>query len=155
MEKINLSRVIIGGLIAGLVMNVSEFLLNAVVLAKQVEAAMQALNRPPADGAAIGKLVVLTFAVGIAAVWFYAAIRPRFGAGPKTAVIAGLGVWAMVYLYSAVVGSVLGLFPANLYLIGAVWELFATVIATVAGAAVYKEGESHETVRSLKEEMGS
>jgi len=144
MEKINTVRVITGGLIAGLVMNISESLLNAVVLAKDVEQAMQSLNRPPVGGGEIAGLVALTFVVGIAAVWLYAAIRPRFGPGPKTAMLAGLALWAMVYLYSAVVGGAIGLFPAKVYFIGAVWELVATLIATLAGAAVYKEAEGHQ-----------
>ena len=32
-------------------------------------------------------------------VWLYAAIRPRFGPGPKTAICAGLIVWGLSYLY--------------------------------------------------------
>ncbi|HSE60477.1 MAG TPA: hypothetical protein VLA99_17380 [Nitrospiraceae bacterium] len=31
----------------------------------------------------------------LSALWLYAAIRPRFGAGPKTALYAGLGVWVL------------------------------------------------------------
>lgn len=144
MEKINTVRVITGGLLAGLLMNISEFLLNTVVVAKDVEQVMGSLNRPPVGGGEIAKLVALTFFVGIAAVWFYAAIRPRFGPGPKTAALAGFVLWAMVYLYSAVVGSAIGLFPAKVYIIGAAWELAATLIATLAGAALYKEAEGHQ-----------
>jgi hypothetical protein len=44
----------------------------------------------------------ITFVLGILAVWTYAAIRPRFNAGPKTALCAGLAVWAMSYLYAGV-----------------------------------------------------
>ena len=38
------------------------------------------------------------FLVGIFAVWLYAAIRPRYGAGPKTALCAGAAVWGIGYL---------------------------------------------------------
>src|SRR5207249_3963498 len=37
------------------------------------------------------------FLVGIFAVWLYAAIRPRYGAGPKTALCAGAAVWGLGY----------------------------------------------------------
>lgn len=137
--KINIARLILGGLVAGLVMNVSEFLLNAVVLAKDVEAAMQAINQTMPDGGEILKLVGLTFVVGLTTVWLYTAIRPRFGAGAKTALVAGLAVWLLVYFYSAVVGSTMGLFPTNIYVIGGVWEFAATLIASLAGCALYKE----------------
>ena len=39
MGKINIARVIAGGLLAGLVINVSETILNTVVLGSQLEAA--------------------------------------------------------------------------------------------------------------------
>ena len=37
MGKINFGRVLLGGLVAGLVINIGEYLLNGVVLAKQME----------------------------------------------------------------------------------------------------------------------
>jgi hypothetical protein len=137
--KINIVRLILGGLVAGLVMNVSEVLLNAVVLAKDVEAAMQAINQTMPDGGEIMKLIGLTFVVGLITVWLYAAIRPRFGAGAKTALIAGLAVWLLTYFYGSVVNSTMGIFPTNIYVIGGVWELVATLIASLAGCALYKE----------------
>lgn len=137
--NINIARVILGGLVAGLVMNTSEFLLNAVVLASQIEAAMAAINQPTPGGGQIMKLVGLTFFVGLATVWLYAAVRPRFGSGWKTALIAGLAVWLLVYFYSSVVGSAMGLFPASVYLIGGAWELVATLVASHAGCALYRE----------------
>ncbi len=139
MGKINLGRVLLGGLLAGLVMNVSESLLNGVVMASEVEAAMQSVNRPAVGGGEIAKLVLLTFALGVATVWLYAAIRPRFGIGTKTALLAGLAVWLLAYFYGAVVGSVTGLFPVRLYLIATGWELIATLLAALAGAWLYKE----------------
>src|SRR5204863_8105313 len=50
MEKINWSRVILGGLLAGLIMNVGEFMLNVVVFAKELEEATRKLNLPPPGG---------------------------------------------------------------------------------------------------------
>ena len=47
-------------------------------------------------------MIAMTSALGIAAVWLYAAIRPRYGAGPRTAVIAGLAVWVMADLWSGI-----------------------------------------------------
>ena len=50
MGKINWTRVILGGLVAGVIINISEFLLNGVVLAKDMEAAMRALGRQMGAG---------------------------------------------------------------------------------------------------------
>jgi hypothetical protein len=86
MGKINLGRVFVGGLAAGLVINVGEFILNGPILGEPWQAAMKSINRAPIGGQAIAGFVVLAFLVGIGAVYTYAAVRARYGAGPKTAV---------------------------------------------------------------------
>jgi hypothetical protein len=139
MGKINAGRVLLGGLAAGLVMNISEFLLNAVVLAKDLEEAMRKINLPPAGGAAIIMMILLTFVTGVVTVWLYAAMRPRFGAGPKTAIIAGLAVWFLIFVHGAIADSAMGLFPTGISLIAVVWGLFEATIGALAGAWLYKE----------------
>ena len=92
MDRINWNRVLLGGLLAGLIINASEFVLNGVVLQSDWNAAMKALNKPgDVTGGQIAGFNLWGFATGIIAVWLYAAIRPRYGAGPKTAAIAGVG----------------------------------------------------------------
>ena len=142
MEKINIGRVLLGGLVAGLVMNISEFLLNAVVLAKDLEEAMRRINLPPAGGASVAVLIVLTFITGIVTVGLYAAIRTRLGSGPKTAIIAGLIVWFLIFVHGAIADSAIGLFPIGISLIAVVWGLFEAAIGAVAGAWLYKEAQS-------------
>src|SRR6266705_759182 len=96
MGRINWGRVFLGGLLAGVVINVGEFLFHAVLFKDQVAEMMRSLGNDPATvmtGSAVVIWNILGFLTGIAAVWLYAAIRPRFGAGAKTAAIAGVGVW--------------------------------------------------------------
>src|SRR3989442_14768444 len=76
MGKINWIRVILGGLAAGLIINVFESVLNGVILAKDMEAAISALGRQMGGGA-LAMFIAWGFLVGIFAVWLYAAIRPR------------------------------------------------------------------------------
>lgn len=139
MGTINLFRVILGGLVAGFIINLSEFLLNEPILGRRWAQAMETLNRPPMGGSAIILFVILGFALGIVAVYLYAAIRPRFGAGPRTAICAGLFVWFFVYLYAGAGMIGMGLFPRSLVLIGIAWGLLELPIATVFGAFLYKE----------------
>ncbi|OGG48685.1 MAG: hypothetical protein A3F84_29495 [Candidatus Handelsmanbacteria bacterium RIFCSPLOWO2_12_FULL_64_10] len=141
MSKINVGRVIVSGLLAGVVLNVGEFVLNEPILGDQWTAAMAALNRPPIGGDMIAWFVLLTFVLGIALVWLYAAIRPRFGAGPKTAVWAGVTVWFFACLWGFGSTWVMGLFPARLVGIILVWELIEVPLAAVAGAWLYREAE--------------
>ena len=123
MGSINTARVVIGGIVAGLVVNVSEFVVNMVVLGADMNTAMARLNLPPVDNRAIGVFVAMGFALGIATIWLYAAIRPRYSPGPKTALCAGAAVWFFAYFYPSVGSAVMGLFPGRLMAIGVIWGL--------------------------------
>jgi hypothetical protein len=139
MGKINVQRVVVGGLLAGLVLNVVDFLLYGVILADDLNAAMQALGKPPMPASTIAVFVVLDFLYGIALVWGYAAIRPRFGAGPRTAVFAGLYMWVLIALLHAVGEAPMGLMPKNFFVIGTLVALVLFPVAAVTGAKVYTE----------------
>src|SRR5262245_32055666 len=139
MGRINLGRAVIGGLLAGLLINISEFILNGVVLADEMTAAMKALNRPDVDNSMIVWFVILGFGVGFMTVWLYAAIRPRLGAGVRTAVCASLVVWGLGYLYPNLFLIITGIFPARLMIIATIWGLVELAIAGVAGAWLYTE----------------
>jgi len=139
MSRINIGRTVVGGLLAGLVVNVNEFVLNTVVLGEDMDRAMLALNVPAIGNQAIARFVVLGFALGIATIWLYATIRPRFGPGVPTAVIAGVTVWFFAYLYSGAGMVIMQLFPGRLMATSIVWGLFELVIAAIAGAWVYTE----------------
>jgi hypothetical protein len=139
MSRINMRRVILGGIAAGVVINVGESILNLVVLGADMEAAMARLNLPPIGGQAIGVFVFMGFVVGILTTWLYAAIRPRFGPGPKTAMCAGAIVWFFAYFYSGLGMVVMGMFTARLMTIAVAWGLVEILVAAVVGAALYKE----------------
>jgi hypothetical protein len=148
MDRINMGRVVLGGLVAGLIINISEFVLNAVVLAQDLADALARRNLPTVGGSAIAMFVVLGFVLGIATIWLYAAIRPRYGAGPRTALCAGAAVWFFAYLYPALGMYVMGMFPGRLMWIGMIWGLVEVLIASVAGAALYREGAAPAPARS-------
>ena len=143
MAHTNRIRVILGGLLAGVVINIVEYITNGVVLKQAWGAAMQALGKSAALTA--GAIVIFNiwgFLLGIAAIWLYAAIRPRYGAGPTTAVRAGLFAWAVAVFLSNLGNFSLGLFPVRLLLITTIVALIEVVAATVAGAWLYKEKEA-------------
>lgn len=139
MHGINTARVVIGGLVAGLVINVSEFILNMAVLGADMNSAMSRLNLPPVGGQAIVVFVALCFALGIATIWLYAAIRPRYQPGPTTALCAGAAVWFFAYLYGGVGMTVMGIFPGRMMAVGMIWGLGEILVAAVVGASLYKE----------------
>jgi hypothetical protein len=140
MANINIARVIGGGLLAGLVINVCEFLVNGLWLAKDWADAMKALGK--AGGSTPQMIVVFNlwgFAMGLLVVWLYAAMRPRFGAGPRTALYAALAVWFGGYLLSMLPPLMMGMFPARLMLIGIGVGLVEVIAGGNLGARIYRE----------------
>ena len=139
MGKINLQKVVVGGLVAGVVLNVFDFLVYGVRLKNDMNAAMAALNKPAITSNMILWFVFLDFLYGIWLVWLYAAIRPRFGAGPKTAVTAGVAMWVLFGLLNTLAQAPMGLFPQRLMVIPVVVTLITWPIAAAAGAKFYTE----------------
>ena len=142
MGRINWTRVILGGLLAGLVMNVSEAALHGGALGAASMELFKSYNVPltPAPINLVA-LIAMTFVLGIAAVWLYAAIRPRFGPGPRTAICAGLVVWVFAHLWSGVyLGCGFpGLITPKLAWLPVAWGLVEAPLGTLAGAWLYKE----------------
>ena len=139
MNNINLGRVLLGGLLAGLVLNVGEFLLNDVVLGPQMREFLARYGIPEPGGSFLVAAVTLTFAIGIVLVFLYTLIRPRLGPGVKTAIIAGLIMWFGIYVYTGVVNGLLFGIPINAMLIALIWGLLEYLVAAIAGAWVYTE----------------
>jgi hypothetical protein len=138
MGKINMQRVLLCGLLAGLVLNVVDFVLYGVLLKADLGAAMEG-KMTMSEGAMTALFVVWDFVLGIALLWLYAAMRPRFGPGPRTAVTAGLFVWALVGLLHWIGEIPLALMPRKFYVIGVLVGLVVIPLATAAGAKFYQE----------------
>jgi hypothetical protein len=137
--RINVARVILGGIVAGLVINISEFVLHQVVLGADMVDSLARMNLPPVGGPAISIFIILGFLDGLVLVWLYAAMRPRFGPGPKTAVIAALAAWFFVSLNGVVAMHVLGMYHRRLLGVTVLWELGQSIVAALAGSALYTE----------------
>ena len=141
MGKINWTRVLIGGLIAGVVANVFQFAVWVPLVGRSLSAALQTLGHPMQEtfGTTV-LMVVLMFVMGFVAIWLYAAIRPRYGAGPGTAVLTGAAAALLMGVLPDIGwGLTLRLIPATVWVEDAVISVVAIVIATVLGAWVYKE----------------
>lgn len=139
MNSINLGRVVLGGLLAGLVLNIGEFILNDFVLGSQMKDFITQHNFAEPTGSFVAIAVGLTFVMGIVMVFAYACIRTRLGPGAKTAIIAGLLAWFGVYFYCGIINGVLFGIPTGTMCIVVVYGLVEYILAAVAGAWLYKE----------------
>ncbi len=139
MSRINFGRVLLGGFVAGLVLNVGEFVLNDLILGPHIEADMQRMGiTPPGAGFAL-LAVTFTFIFGLLAVLLYAMIRARLGPGPKTALITALILWFCLYAYSGTINMLLINVPPRLILMILGWGLIEYPLGILAGAGLYKE----------------
>jgi Kef-type K+ transport system membrane component KefB len=123
------------------VANLCDFLSNTFLLADDMRRLTQRLgldwtvvNGTPAAVS----WVVVDFIYATLIVWVYAAILPRLGAGRQTAVVAAL----IPYLSATVVlfgFHQMGIFTQDTFLKGALTALVTAVLASLAGAAVYRD----------------
>ncbi len=136
--EINWTRVLLGGLLAGVIIDAFEFVTNGVVLASEWEAAMKSLGLSR-SGSALMALMILGLLIGITAVLLYARALPRFGPGAKTAVLAAFVLWIIAYALPSFGFSAMGLLPKWLLLVGLVVGLLEVILASLAGAWLYKK----------------
>lgn len=139
MNRINWNRVIVGGLVAGVVLNLGEWVLHEVVLASQMEEAVSQMGMELPSGSDIGIFVTMTFVLGLLLVWLYAAIRPRYGPGPKAAILSGLFGWILLYAFWFVYNLAWQIFPQNMVTTSMIWGFFELPIATMVGGWLYRE----------------
>jgi uncharacterized membrane protein len=138
--KINTGRVIQGGLLAGLVINIISILNNGMVLAPKYMADRQAgrfLLEPrfpfyPA-------WMIAMFLLGLELVWLYAAVRPRFGPGPRTALTVGIVVGVLSALPDNLANAAWGLSGRYLPFMWAVERVVACSLGALVGAWWYRE----------------
>lgn len=134
--RINRGRVIAGGILVGVVANAGEMVLG-FLMRSDWEAAMK--NMRPPSGAVMAAHLLWSFVVSIAAIWLYAAIRPRYGPGAVTALRAGFAVWLFVHATFSLAAGSMALLPPNIVWVSAAWSLPETLAATLAGAGIYRE----------------
>ncbi|HYV24846.1 MAG TPA: hypothetical protein VE969_06375 [Pyrinomonadaceae bacterium] len=139
MNRINSRRVLLGGAVAGIIINIGEVVLNGIILREHIEADMQRMHiTPPGNGFA-ALAIALTFVFAVIAIFVYAMARARFGAGPKTAVLVALLLWFCVYAYSGTINMLLINVPPKLVAMVLAWGLVEYPLGILAGAALYKE----------------
>ncbi|MEQ8331402.1 MAG: hypothetical protein RH859_13165 [Longimicrobiales bacterium] len=139
-SRIDVGRVVLGGLLAGLIINTGETVLNAFFLGAHYAEPMMAHGVAESPHS-VAIFAVYGFLLGIVLIWLYAAMRPRFGPGPRTAAMAGLAVW---FIYSGSFADfhlAVPVFPTAVPLGNLAWGFVELPLAAMAGAWVYREKE--------------
>ena len=129
----------IGGLVAGLIINIGEIVLNDIILGPHIEADMKRMGITPPGMGFAALAVTFTFVFGILAVFLYAMARARFGPGPGTALLTALILWFCLYAYCGTINMLLINIPPKLILMILAWGIVEYPLGILAGAAFYKE----------------
>ena len=138
---INTGKVISGGLLAGFVYNVFDMLWNFTVLQADGLAMATRLNLNPAvvtDFSYQIPWIVIDFVLGFLTIFIYAGFRPRFGPGPKTAVIAGFMLWVAITSIFCGFAS-MGVLTETMAIKASLLAIVNVVVGSTAGAWAYKE----------------
>jgi hypothetical protein len=139
MSAINTGRVIGGGLLAGVVMNAVDFA-GQMLLKDDMSQMVDRLGLDPSvlEPANALPWVAVDFVYGILLVLNYAAMRPRFGPGPKTALLAGFMLYGAVtvMLYGFMT---MGVFTDAMFVKGSACAAVGTALASLVGGWMYRE----------------
>jgi hypothetical protein len=136
MSKINWWRVLGCGLLAGIVWIILGSLVTSL-LGREFAALPNNHLRAPTPSFLVVN-VVLDLLEGISILWLYAAIRPLYGPGAKTAGTAAFAWWFIVSL-GDVTWCSFGFFPPHTVVPLMIGTLPAIILATLAGARFYRD----------------
>ena len=145
----NTKKILVGGLAAGLVLNIIDFLSYGVLLADRMKAEVDAFKPGLSDmmgqGNSIIMSVVTDFVVGLLLVWTYAAIRPRFGPGPSTAAAAAVLFWFLGSLFNAGYLHMGMMSMGTWWTLAIIWLVNLLLAAFIGGKLYTEEGSAATT----------
>jgi hypothetical protein len=136
----NWKRIVAGGLAAGALIDIVEGGLSGALFGGQFESELAARGlglRLGAPGALF--FTLWGFVLGFVSVWLYAAVRPRLGPGPRTAVLVALAVWIVSGVLPHLRDATLGILSLNLSLKFILLQLCWQIAGTLLGAFIYRE----------------
>ena len=139
---INTKKVLIGGVAAGVVMVVINAVGNMLLLGERMKVEANAFKAGLGDQMMAGSIVgyiIMDIVLGLALVWTYAAIRPRFGPGLKTATYVALLFWILAGIFYSGYMQ-MGMMSSGLWWTFSIFGLVNFLAATWVGAWLYTEG---------------
>jgi len=141
MSKVNWLRLIIGGLVASVICFLADGFFHERVVAADWAAVYTSLGitEPKHNVAALAYFAIFELGRGFVGMFLYVMMRPHFRPGPSTAILAGLIMWLAFSITGPAQFIPLGFFSHALWIKVAAFHLVTSVVATIAGAALYKD----------------
>lgn len=142
MTTINWTRFLIGGVIATVILFLTDGVLHEHILHQDWEAVYEQLGTHEphtSHGVAVLYFLVFELGRGMIAMFIYVLMRRFYGAGHKTAVLAGVAAWIAFSVTGPSQFIPLGFYSVALWVKAAGFQLATSILAAVAGAAFYKD----------------
>ena len=141
MPKLNWIRIIIGGLVAAIICFLTDGFFHQSVVAADWKAVYAALGAREPNESAASMLYFAIFELGrgFIAILIYALLRQFFKPGPKTAVLAGIVAWLAFSVTGPAQFIPLEFYSHALWVKVGAYQLITSIVATIAGAAIYKD----------------
>jgi hypothetical protein len=139
MGGINVGRWLAGGIAAAVVIFALEGASSIFYLDQMMASLADHGLGMEMSGLAMGLTVLVSLISGFVLMFFYAAARPRFGPGPRTAILVAVVLWLGGYFLSLVGYHMVGIYPTSLLVMWGAVGLAEMIIAALVGGWIYKE----------------
>lgn len=141
MYKINWLRVLVGGLVASIILFVTDGFLHerlALGLWQAVYADL-GVAEPKHNAYALIYFAIFELGRGFISIYLYALMRSCCGAGPKTAALAWIVAWIAFSVSGPAQFIPLGFYSHALWIKVGAFQFITSVVAAVAGAFLYRD----------------
>ena len=142
MKQINLMRLILGGLVSGIIIYVIEAITNAVILGKDWQmwgTVAKTVFPMPSESVSLIHWALQALIAGIAGTFIYAGIRTWVGANLRAAWISGLIIWVVGWLGMSFDKMAMGIEPAKMVHYNVLAALLACLLGQVVASLIYKD----------------
>lgn len=143
MTQINWGRLIIGGLIATVILFLTDGLFHEKLFHTYWEGVYNHLGAQEyaqvSHGMAVLYFLAFELGRGFLAILLYALMRPFHGAGPKTAVFAAVIAWLTFSVAGPAQFIPLGFYSKHLWLFVAGAQLVTSLVANLVAAWIYRD----------------
>ncbi|HEU4479406.1 MAG TPA: DUF1761 family protein [Pyrinomonadaceae bacterium] len=141
MSKLNWNRILIGGLVAAVIAFLTDGFFHESVVGADWKAVYAGLGAREPEHSATGMAYFGIFELGrgLISIFLYALMRQPFKPGPKTAALAGVVTWLAFSVTGPAQFIPLEFYSLALWAKVGAFQLITSIIATIAGAAIYKD----------------
>lgn len=150
MSNINWGRFIVGGLIASIILFMTDGLLHESIVGADWKAVYDNLgaSKPAHNSFHMIYFAIFELGRGFIAMFLYVLMRTHWKPGPKTAALAGVVGWIAFALTGPAQFIPLGFYSNDLWMKVTAFQLVTSIVATIAGAAVYKDAAAAAALRA-------